>query len=137
MTATKTRERPGKTDAPPAAPATFVWAQTGADDYWRTRAPARVLGAKTVVVPARVMHRAFTRPNSSTPLPWRIELATVDGQQHTFSTMKAWKQFCQQRPEYLPTSARSVFPKLEGTVVWQRPDLPRATLPLAMQEQAI
>jgi hypothetical protein len=119
------------------APATFIFAQTGGDDYWRARAPAKVLGARTIAVPPRLMQRAFTRPNSSTPLPWRIELETVDGQQHTFSTMKAWKQFTRTRPAVLTETIRSVFPKLEGVVVWQRPDMARAALTLAMQQEGI
>jgi len=142
MVAVGVRARPGlgaraSVAPPPPAPATFVYAQTGGDDYWRVKAPASVLGAKIVAVPQRLMGRAFTRPNSSTPLPWRIELATTDGQEHQFSTMKAWKQFCADRPKCAPTSMRSVFPKLEGTVVWQRPDMARAMLSIAMQDQGI
>jgi hypothetical protein len=83
------------------------------------------------------MQRAFTRPNSSTPLPWRIEVTTAEGQELTFSTMKAWKQFCASRPIVDRGSARAVFPTIEGAVVWQRPDMPRAALALAMQDQGV
>jgi len=141
MVATRgARARPasiGEGQVAPAAsaPATFIYADAGGDDYWRAKAPAKVLGAKIVAVPPRQMERAFTRPNSSTPLPWRIELQTSDGQQHTFSTMKAWKQFANSRPGYVPTTIRTVFPKVEGVAVWQRPDRSRAALALTMQDQ--
>jgi hypothetical protein len=143
MAAGGVRARPGSTGAEdraaptPHAPATFVFAETGGDSFWRAVAPAKVLGAKTIAVPPRLMERAFTRPNQSTPLPWRIEAATIDGQRHTFPTMKAWKQFTASRPSIVLTSMRSVFPTVEGTVVWQRPDMARAALSLAMQDQGI
>lgn len=136
--ATATRTRPARPEAEAStAPATFIFAETGGDDWWRARAPAKVLGAKTIAVPPRLMKRAFTRPNSSTPLPWRVEVTTVDGQELSFSTMKAWKEFARTRPAVIPPSTRAVFPTVQGTVVWQRPDMPRAALSLAMQREGI
>lgn len=117
--------------------ATWIVAKTGGDAYWRAEAPAKILGGKVVAIPERLMRRAFTQPNSSTPLPWRLELETDDGTPHTFSTMKAWKLFCKSRPRYDASTVRSVFPSVEGTVVWQRPDLARVALSFAMQDEGI
>jgi hypothetical protein len=123
--------------APAEACATFITAQVGSDDYWRSRGPAKVLGAKVITIPPKLMKRAFTQPNRSTPLPWRLELTTEDGTRHTFSTLKAWKDFAASRPRVLEDSDAAVFPTVEGAVVWQRPDMARAHLSFWMRDAGI
>jgi glycosyltransferase involved in cell wall biosynthesis len=134
------RARPtqiGLGKAAPTAPATFITAQVGSDDYWRSKGPAKVLGAKVITVPPKVMERAFTQPNRSTPLPWRLEVTTEDGTRHTFSTKKAWKEFAATRPRVVADSDAAVFPTVEGAVVWQRPDMVRAHLSFWMRDAGI
>lgn len=87
-----------------AAVATWIVARGSEDIYWRCQLPADALGGKLIAVPER-RRKNFTNPNSS-------------NKRGAFR----WQ----------PTETGAVYPDIEGTVVWVRPDIVRATHGAAM-----
>ncbi len=89
-----------------SAPATFFCIVGNNDTSWRVDVPAKALGAKVVKVPMEVAQSQFTNPNLDGDFRW-----------------------------YLSKDDDPVYPDLEGTAVWTRPDTLRATHAIAMYDQ--
>jgi glycosyltransferase involved in cell wall biosynthesis len=90
---------------PPKAPATFLAIIGGNDLWWRVEAPAKAIGAKTLIVPEADATRDFLQPNDDGTFRWQ---PVEDG----FAN----------------------YPDVEGSVVWTRPDGIRATHADAMRQ---
>jgi glycosyltransferase involved in cell wall biosynthesis len=73
------------------------------DLYWRVEAPAKAIGAKTLIVPEKDAHHQFFNPNDDGSFRWK------------------------------PTEASADYPDVEGVVVWTRPDPIRAVHADAMR----
>jgi len=84
--------------------ATWVIARDAGDVYWRAEMPAKALGAKVISVPKR-KQRNFIQPNFSNKRGAFRWVMTEDG---------------------------AHYPDIEGTVVFTRPDMPRAIHGAAM-----
>lgn len=85
--------------------ATFIAIVGNSDYYWRVIAPARAVGAKTCLIPEQGSFYAVTQPNEDSAFKWvQFEDGTVE------------------------------YPEHEGTAVWIRPDLARATHAKAMRQ---
>ena len=89
----------------PKPPGTFVAIVGGNDVYWRVEAPARAIGAKTIIVPEKDAHNEFLNPNDDGAFRWQ----PVD-------------------------DGYADYPDVEGTVVWTRPDPIRAVHADAMRQ---
>lgn len=85
--------------------ATFYEIAHTNDMGWRMEMPAKAIGAKTCPIPKAEFKRALTEPNTDTAFKWT---QTADG--------------------------RTSYPAHEGTAVWLRPCLVRATHAKAMRE---
>ena len=88
------------------APATWFVITGASDYYWRVYGPARAIGGKVCAIPEEGGYFALTHENDDTVFPWKI----TDGDPGVS------------------------YPALEGTAVWTRPDLPRATHARAMKD---
>lgn len=84
--------------------ATWYAIQGGNDLGWRVEAPARVIGAKTCIMPEVGAYYCLMVPNTDSEFHWVV---TEDG---------------------------ADYPQHEGAAVWTRPDLARATHAKAMRE---
>lgn len=119
--------------APPAtAPATFINIHGRNDVYWRCEAPARAIGAKTELIDEARMNRVAW-PHNTRPLRWHLEITRPDGSTILCKTKKEWEQLTRARTQFI--RRRAIFPDMEGTAVWIRPCLARATLARQMQEE--
>lgn len=120
--------------APPAA-ATWIVAKGGADIYWRAEAPASAVGGKVIAVLEKDLVGAFATPNMRSEFPWSIHMRTPEGEVLSATSKTGWRRLAKAKQRY--TAMWSEFPAVEGTAVWTRPDIPRATLAYAMRDQGI
>lgn len=87
-----------------AAVATWIVSKGGADIYWRAEMPAKYLGAKLLIIPEK-NSKNYMRPN-------------ISNKRGAFR----WQM----------TEEGAYYPDIEGTVVWTRPCMVRATHGAAM-----
>lgn len=115
-------------------PATWYVAVGGNDIFWRCQAPADAVGGRVAAIMQDDLERAVLGPNNDTPLPWTMLLSSPAGT-HVVETMAAFKKLAKKRAA--GEGVQVIFPEHDGVAVFSRPDPPRATLALAMQQQGI
>jgi hypothetical protein len=113
-------------------PATFVYVQGRGDTTWRADWPAAAIGARTVAIPEAQVDEALTGPNDATPFPWHFEARTEQGKTERIESRAQWHAFAARRPRLVFLGWE--FPALEGTAVFTRPCLARATIAKAMRK---
>ena len=98
------------TTAVGAVPATFYAVVGNSDYYWRVTAPARAIGAKTILIPEMGGAAAVCSPNSDTVFPWNLR----EDDDTNFVDYPAHEG---------------------GSAVWTRPDMLRAIHARAMAKE--
>lgn len=104
------------------------------DIYWRCEAPARAIGGKTLLVNEDDVTESLVYPNDSTPFRWHLHLDTEDGRL-VCKSREEWERLCTDRTRF--TNIQATYPDVEGTAIWTRPCLVRATSARQMQEHGV
>ena len=116
--------------------ASFITVTSGSDVWWRAEAPARVLGARVVKIPADEVTETLTYPNTSTRLPWRFRVIEENGNGTLIRSEFGWRRFTSVPRRLVSLTAE--FPTLTGEpVVFGRPCRAREALARAMRHQGI
>lgn len=84
---------------------------------------------------AELAAQVFTSPNESDIFPWSVTMHEPSGRQITLSTDVQWRDYAASSPEIVDHSTQ--FPRIEGSAVFTRPCIARATLAKAMRENGI
>lgn len=114
------------------APATFIAVQGGNDLYWRLEAPARAIGAKELIVPEDGGYYMVAFPNDDTAFKWSSRFRLATGEHVEVRTLDEWNTVTARG--VAATESWATYPEVEGTVVWTRPDLMRASHAIAMRK---
>lgn len=109
--------------------------QGGNDLYWRLEAPARAIDAKSCIIPEEGGYFMVAYPNDDTVFPWTATFRLASGEMVEVKTLADWNDV--GRRGVVATESWSSYPTVEGTVVWTRPDLMRATHAKAMRKNGV
>jgi glycosyltransferase involved in cell wall biosynthesis len=118
-----------------AAPATFYAIQGGNDIYWRIEAPAKAIGAKECVIPEEGGYYSVFFPNQDTAFRWSMRFRLADGSTVQTDTLEEYQDFLAVCPRI--NESDGVYPDHEGTAIWTRPDLARASHAKAMRKHGV
>ena len=115
------------------ASSTWYVIQGGNDITWRSESPCYLLDGKMNVIPEEGGYYALTQPNHDSAFRWELLVTHENGAEEKVISDVRWKDLCDSRARI--TSVKEIFPDHEGTAVWTRPDICRATHAKAMREQ--
>lgn len=98
-------------------------------------APAKAIGAKEINIPEEGGYFAVAYPNDDTAFPWTMTSRLPDGEIVEIKNLDDWNDSTARG--VVVTESWSSYPTVEGSVVWTRPDLLRASHAKAMRKNGV